>query len=180
MRMKRVPYWGPTVIGLLRKSLIRPGDLAHGARDWCIPARNCLVSAAIWRKMESVRDGWVGEISVRQMITDDVMSPAVVLSVTACYSCSVVWCWSHSNWCSVSPTSGVVCSLRHGESSFFWNCFPLYIYIYRCVVTVWCVCWPDQLSTAKNWFLNLFIFERVEVPGLRPGYRFPQQCYTLW
>jgi hypothetical protein len=55
---------------------------------------------------------------------------------------------------------------------FFLNCLPLYIYIYRCVVTVWCVCLPDQLSTAKNWFLNLFIFERVEVSGLPPGYRF--------
>ena len=73
------------------------------------------------------------------------------------------------------PLLVFICSLRHGESSFFLNCFPLY----RCVVTVRCVCWPDQLSTAQNWFLNLFIFQRVEVPFLRPGYRFPYQYYSF-
>jgi hypothetical protein len=65
----------------------------------------------------------------------------------------------------------LVLSALYGMVSphFFLKLFALR----RCVVTVWCACWPDQLSTAKNWFLNLFIFERVEVPGLRPGYRFP-------
>jgi len=174
--MKRVPCWGPTIIGFLRKNLIRPGDLTPGARDWCIPARNFSVSAAIWRKLESVRHRWVGEISIRQMITDDVMPPQQ--------------CWVSQRVIHVAGF-GVGCSQigvldrpllvlsvlyamvsAHFLKLFAFRYIYIYIYIYRCVVTVWCVCWPDQLSTAKNWFLNLFIFERVEVPGLRLGYRF--------
>jgi hypothetical protein len=52
--MKRVPYWAPTDIGLLRKNLTHPGDLAPGARDCCIPVRDFSVSAVIWHKLKSV------------------------------------------------------------------------------------------------------------------------------
>jgi len=54
--MKRVRYWGPIFIGLRRKNRIRPRDLAPGARDSCIPAPNFSLSAAIWRKLRTVRD----------------------------------------------------------------------------------------------------------------------------
>ena len=57
----------PLKSSFLRKILTRPVDLAPGARDWCIPARNfCAVGSHLTQTekfcVHGFGDGWVVEI----------------------------------------------------------------------------------------------------------------------
>ena len=93
-----------------------------------------------------------GEISVRQIVTSDVMPPAVVMPLSQCtvlfhvtgfvlsvlvrVAVEFVFWIAHFAFAVYSVVLGMVsrCSFK--------NCLPLFRW---CVVAIWRVCWPDQL-----------------------------------